>query len=319
VASARRAHVQEKPAAVAQLLEEGDHLRTDRGGSLWLQLPDGSRAGLTGSTAVTLRRLEAQALDLELSQGSLALVVPHRADRALTVHAGGVEVVDLGTRFSVSRSASRVLVAVEEGEVEVRAAGTVRRLGAGRALSEHDGQVATFPWAPVVERAALPPPAPSPLVPSQAARLSGEDEAAAAPPAEAADAPATAPSGQALVRPDEDWATLPASERPPAAPPPPAPVVTATPRPRRGFSLEELERRVHEFQQGLADAVFAPAAREAAMRQVVRRARAGECPGALVEADQWLAASPSSHPAEVEWRTEVLEARERCQRARRSP
>jgi transmembrane sensor len=93
---------------------------TETGGSLWLQLPDGTKAGLTGATDVQLAKLDDKTLTLDVTRGSLAMVVPHREDRVLTVRAGDVEVKDLGTRFLVSREVARTVVAVEEGSVEVK-------------------------------------------------------------------------------------------------------------------------------------------------------------------------------------------------------
>ncbi len=104
----------------AQVLETGARLSTEKDGSLWLKLPDGTKAGLTGSTDVQLAKLEEKTLTLDISRGSLAMVVPHREDRVLTIRAGDVEVKDLGTRFLVSREVAKVIVAVEEGSVEVR-------------------------------------------------------------------------------------------------------------------------------------------------------------------------------------------------------
>jgi FecR protein len=321
VASARRARVQDLPASAAQVLVEGDRLRTESGGNLWLKLPDGSRAGLTGATSVTLQRLEAGALELEVKQGSLALVVPHRADRSFTVRAGEVEVVDLGTSFSVSRTASRVLVAVEEGVVEVHTPAGVQTVGAGRALSVHDGQLTTSVWAPVVAQPAAPAAAAeAPYVPGEAARLAREEEGddddgsqgpeSASPPALAAERPGL---------PDESWAPLPPRAEP-WTPPPPPPVGSARVRLRGppAFSLEELERRVREFQRSINEAFITPAAREGVMREVARRAKAGDCLRALREADLWLGQLPTKRPEEVVWRARVLEARERC-RARLAP
>jgi hypothetical protein len=311
VASARRAAVGGQPVTAAQVLQEGARLGTEAGGSLWLRLPDGSRAGLTGATAVTLRRLEDAAVELEVGQGSLALVVPHRPRRALTVRAGEVEVVDLGTRFSVTRSPSRVLVAVEEGEVEVRTGGVSRTLRAGRALTVHEGKVATYPWAPT---AAAPPPAEA-FVPTEAARLSAEpasEPEPPAPPTGPAEGTGPPPARERPGVPDEDWAPLPGAPTS-DPPPPPAPDTVPKGRPARPPSfLQALEERVRAFQRGFNEAILVPAAREGAMHEVVRRARDGQCARALAAADRWLREAPSIHPAEPAWRAEVLDAQRRC-------
>ena len=71
VASAKRATASRK-----QVLKEGATISTQTGGSLWMQLPDGSRAGLTSASEVKLQTLEAKTLTLDILKGSLALVVP---------------------------------------------------------------------------------------------------------------------------------------------------------------------------------------------------------------------------------------------------
>ncbi len=90
VASAHKSSTAKK-----QVLTEGAKVATQSGGSVWMQLPDGSRAGLTGSSEVTLAKLESKELTLDVARGSLALVVPHREDRVLVVRAGDLEVKDL--------------------------------------------------------------------------------------------------------------------------------------------------------------------------------------------------------------------------------
>lgn len=74
VASARKAKVSK-----AQVLAEGAMVTTEAGGGGGCACPTAQRAGLTGSSQVTLSKLEARTLALDVKQGSLALVVPHRA------------------------------------------------------------------------------------------------------------------------------------------------------------------------------------------------------------------------------------------------
>src|SRR5699024_2046404 len=114
VASARDATTE-----TAAKLGEGSIISTKSGGRVWMKLPDGSRAGLTGSSEVKLSTLKAKEVTLDITRGSLAMVVPHREDRVLLVRAGDVTVRDLGTRFLVQIEEGRTMVAVDEGEVAV--------------------------------------------------------------------------------------------------------------------------------------------------------------------------------------------------------
>lgn len=82
---ATRARVGESRATADQILEEGSVVTTEAMGSLSLQLPDGSRAKLQPTSQVTLTTIEAKVLRLDLEKGSLALNVPHRDNRILTV------------------------------------------------------------------------------------------------------------------------------------------------------------------------------------------------------------------------------------------
>jgi hypothetical protein len=311
----------------AQVLGEGSTVATEAGGSAWLRLPDGSRAGLTGSSSVTLAKLEAHTLALEVTSGNLAMVVPHREDRLLTVRAGEVLVKDLGTSFLVSRTGARVLVAVDEGSVEVTTPTATRTVTAGHALTWEDGKLDAMKWEtsppPTDKRPAVAPSPVQPAVePSQAARLNEEDDQAPpeVEPAVTVTVPVTAPTAPLTP---EEWAQLP----PGTPPPPPGPVTTATPPPtgsahpappptppkKEGFSLSGLERRLKDLQHTI-EAPFAPseAMRESRARDVNRLADAGDCVGALAIADRWLVEPMSRSANEGLWRRAVLNQKVRC-------
>jgi hypothetical protein len=94
-------------------------------------------------------------IELVLARGRIDLDVPHRADRApLVVHAGDVDVIDVGTIFSVARG-DAVTVDVREGEVQVVRGGRTARVTAGQHWSE-----------PLVATAAVVPAPPAPGGPS---------------------------------------------------------------------------------------------------------------------------------------------------------
>jgi hypothetical protein len=100
-------------------------------------------------TAFTVAR-PGGGVELSLARGRVELDVPHRPDRApLVVHAGDVDVIDVGTIFSVARG-DAVTVDVREGEVQVVRGGRVARVAAGQHWSE-----------PLVARASVVP-APAP-------------------------------------------------------------------------------------------------------------------------------------------------------------
>lgn len=295
--SATVASAKKSSTSKSQVLAEGSTVATQSGGSVWMKLPDGSRAGLTATSEVKLATLEEKQLTLELNKGNLAMVVPHRLDRVLTVRAGDLEVKDLGTRFLVSRDQNRTLVAVEEGKVEVKTPTGTREVHANHAVTWSGGQLVELPWE------ASAPPAPQPVAtavqepevvpegqPNSIARLSDEeeeDDTSPPPPEEVQEEPEALPPDRTPMAADEQWEGLPPKApgpQPLGAPPqlvPPRRAVTAT---ERGFSLKNLERKLRE----LGSTITSPTLREASMRNIVKAADAGECQFALQLADRWL-------------------------------
>lgn len=306
VASAKKAS-----ATKQQVLAEGATVTTQRGGSAWLKLPDGVRAGLTSSSQVTLTTLEDKQLTLELGSGSLALVVPHRDDRLLTVRAGELVVKDLGTRFLVSREPARTLVAVEEGKVEVSTPQGSREVSAGRAVSWSNGQLTELPW----EASRPAPAAVEPALerqPDSVARLTEEeeDEGDAPPPAEEAPAPVApeAPDRTAVAA-DEQWAQLPqAQQQQLKYPPAPAAPRTSFSSEDCGFSLRNVERKLRE----LGTVITSPSQREAGARNVALAADANDCQHALRLAERWLREPVTRAANEAQLRRGVQLQQVRC-------
>lgn len=313
VASARRAAVGGRRATRAEALGEGAQVATRAGGSLWLELPDGTQAGLTGATEVVLETLETAALTLQVARGSLAMVVPHREDRVLTVRAGEVEVIDLGTRFLVSREAERVMVAVEEGSVEVKAPGVTRTVEAGEAVAWQHGRLEARAWAMSVP---APRARPEPLVDSPS-KLGRDDD----------DVVAESPAPAEAMSPEGEWAApppgvaTPPGQPAPALPPParalPAPALAPTPAvtppSSRGFDLGDLERRIRDFGSAVHDSLapLAPRKRREGARAVRRLADAGQCTRSLEAADRWLQDSGRALDTPT-LRREVLGQKVRC-------
>lgn len=294
VASARKSTTHK-----AQVLTEGSTVSTQVGGSVWLKLPDGSRAGLTSASEVKLATLEAKALTLDIAKGSLALVVPHREDRVLTVRAGEIEVIDLGTKFLVSRESNRTLVAVEEGVVSVKTPTGSREVRAGSAVSWSNGTLTEVDWEPAAPVAQAPVTTNTPAPERESiARLDEEEDDDAPPPAEeAAPVAETKPVGM-----DEEWAT-------PPPPKPPAPRVVGVVKPNdSGFSIKKLERRLRA-----AGARFgASNRRDAEVRNITISADAGDCRYALELVDKWLGAATTSAANEPVMRRNVKAQQIKC-------
>lgn len=352
VTSAKKATSGSTAVATAQSLDEGATVKTERGGRLWMRLPDGTRAGLTGHSEVKLTALEPAHLALEVTRGSLAMLVPHRTDRVLTVRAGELEVRDLGTRFVVSHEAARVLVVVEEGSVELTVPGRTETLYAGQAADWRNGRLALMPWQPPLQAGAAAG-APKQQASTEAdtqlgsiARLDDEDDEAVPPPQSLAESDAgvpgprqasaeqaTAPPAEPPTAPldgeepeEERWAQLPpgATAGRDALPAPPAEATTATaprpmvgggpPRADDGFGLRTIERQLELLRRqiGRVDLSVDSSPRESRAREVSRLADQGDCVGALQRAEEWLTARPGSGPEELVLKRQVLFQKVRC-------
>ncbi|MDP2272557.1 MAG: FecR family protein [Archangium sp.] len=307
--SATVASANKSTAKKAQVLAEGATVTTQKGGSVWMKLPDGSRAGLTATSEVKLHTLEEKQLTLELTRGSLAMVVPHREDRVLTVRAGDLQVVDLGTRFLVSREANRTLVAVEEGKVQVNTPSGSREVTANHAVSWSNGQLTELAWEPTpaaAPKTANVEPVPEGQ-PDSIARLGDEEQPEDGPPPpeevqEEEDLTQAAPPDRTPIAADEQWAGPPVKNTP-------APVAykrmsTA----ERGFSLKNIERKLRE----VGTVITSPTGRAAAARNVMLTADANDCHHALRLADRWLSEPITGAANEAEMRRGVQLQQVRC-------
>jgi TolA-binding protein len=97
---------------------------TTQGDALSMTLHDGSELQVGPRSRVELAEVREKQVVVKLAEGHVTCdVIPNR-QRVFAVHAGGVEVRVLGTRFSVERSTkqqlARVEVRVDRGRVEVR-------------------------------------------------------------------------------------------------------------------------------------------------------------------------------------------------------
>lgn len=308
--SATVASANKSTANKAQVLAEGATVTTQKGGSVWMKLPDGSRAGLTATSEVKLHTLEEKQLTLELTRGSLAMVVPHREDRVLTVRAGDLQVIDLGTRFLVSRDTNRTLVAVEEGKVQVNTPSGSRQLTANHAVSWSNGQLTELAWEPTPTAAAAA--LDTPVVPEgpthSIARLSEEEEPEDGPPPpeetqEEEVQQAEPPPDRTPIAADEQWAGPPVKNAPALVP-----QKRMTSTAERGFSLKNIERKLREA----GTVITSKTGREAAARNVTLTADANDCHHALRLADRWLTDPITGAANEAELRRSVQLQQVRC-------
>jgi transmembrane sensor len=81
-------------------------------------LADGSRLEIGAASRVTSRYSE-QRREIEVQEGEAFFEVAHDAERPFVVRAGEVRIRAVGTAFNVRRGATRTVVTVSEGAVEV--------------------------------------------------------------------------------------------------------------------------------------------------------------------------------------------------------
>ena len=321
VTGAKKARSQDGKLLKLQTVAEGSHVATEAGGALWLALPDGSRAGLTGNTDLAIDTLEEKALSFTLNKGDVMMVAKHLPERVMTVKAGEIEVRDIGTRFLVSRDINRVLVAVEEGVVEINAPGTRMTLKAGRSVEWREGQLREQAWAPPVPMPVKAQLA-SPPTPAIEAFVGGDAGAGSAV------AVAVDPT---LPTPDDDWATPSQFPKAVAAAPSPAPNPSAPPLPEADppiyeapppaedeeaslLSLAGVQQRLKKVTKAVQVPFNAVGAslRETRSREIGQLADEGNCEEALKRADVWLADKQSVSSAEPRWRRSVMVNQMRC-------
>lgn len=105
----------------------------EKGGRQTVTLADGSSVELNTDSEVRVH-LNRWRRDVELIKGEAFFTVIHAPERPFEVHAGSGRIRDIGTAFEVYIKPEQVVVAVQEGIVEVQAAGK-RELAAGQQLA----------------------------------------------------------------------------------------------------------------------------------------------------------------------------------------
>ncbi|WP_251282007.1 FecR family protein, partial [Enterobacter hormaechei] len=104
-----------------------------------VQLEDGSTAVLDAGTALAVA-FDGQQRHLRLLRGQAWFQVAHE-QRPFQVEAGGGQIRDIGTAFSVSMQDTTVVTQVSEGVVDVHPGdGSVQRLHAGQSRVFRDGR-----------------------------------------------------------------------------------------------------------------------------------------------------------------------------------
>lgn len=99
-------------------------------------LTDGTRIEMNGATRLGLDHADARVARLE--SGEAVFHVHHDAGRPFSVSSGNLTVQDVGTVFDVSRSGTRLDVAVAEGSVMFQPGADRISLAAGEALSARE-------------------------------------------------------------------------------------------------------------------------------------------------------------------------------------
>ncbi len=319
----------------AQQLSEGSTVATAKGGELLMALPDGSQIALASASQVQLAKLEDKAVALDVDKGTLKVVARHDSTRELRVRAGDLEVFDVGTEFIVSREDGNTLVAVEEGEVEVKAGGQSVPLKAGQAVQYRGGKLERQQWATAEELPKPRPPKPVAVAqapakkgsPDETPDIPSEPVKATPPPPETTEPPKPAPAAEPVAKtPDtvsspDEWSTpenLKDAELMPAPPPVPAPeparqAPSAAPaQPEMAppsddesaaSQLEKIRRKIH--------GIFNPASRDQRAVQISALVDLRKCNEVLLLSDGWLN-EPVPRGESFNLRRSVLSSKKRC-------
>jgi transmembrane sensor len=105
----------------------------EKGGRQTISLADGSTIELNTDSEVRVH-FNRWRRNVEMVKGEAFFTVSHDAERPFEVRANGGRIRDIGTAFEVYIKPEQVIVAVQEGIVEVRASGK-RELTAGQQLA----------------------------------------------------------------------------------------------------------------------------------------------------------------------------------------
>jgi hypothetical protein len=301
VTSARKAKLENGALAKSQVLKVGSKVSTEAGGALWLKLPDGTRAGLSAQSEVTLEAMGEKRVALEVKKGNLIVVAKHDPNRQLRVYAGEIEVRDVGTRFLVAREERKVAVAVEEGEVEVRLGEKVVPVKAGQGVEIARGRMRELPLAP-----APAPPSQQQAKVESPARLTPDLSGTPEVPEAGTEVAVHKPVVEDLPPPPPQPVAAAVDAGAPAAQG--APTVVGTPPPEE--PLDSIGLAFRKFGEALARP-FKPTRAMLADR-IDGLATEGNCEDVQKEARTWLARDAGTAKEELQLRHLVLRAQLRC-------
>jgi hypothetical protein len=341
VMTARGAKKGDAPLDTKAELKAGDTVATSKSGELWMKLPEGSRAGLTPGSKLSIGSLTADQLALELDEGSVVVVARHLPERELKVTVGELEVRDVGTRFVVSRELNRAMVAVVEGVVEVKAPGETRQVKAGHIVRWQEGQLTEETYTPVQL-------APKSIIPAKEAKASETPSIPSQPQTKLEVEPPTTPVAEAAketAKPDgsnpDEWgkyAPADTTGRPPEPPlqGKPVPAVGGTADASTStVAVKEPEKKDEKAEEPeddsppgpidllkmgirggvkLAKKLTSNSPRQREVREIGELTDGGNCEETLKRADEWLQADPSESSEEPTWKRQVLVNKMRCYR-----
>ena len=165
------------------VLAEGSAVETTRE-PVRVALEEGTRIDVAAESRLAVEETRGEDVAVRIDRGQARFDVAHRSSGAFRVHAATargepVEVVVVGTAFTVAHEDAEVSVRVERGIVEMHAAGSVARLTAGEAWrsSATEGVTSERSSAPSEALPSEALPEPSEALPEPSEALSEPSEA----------------------------------------------------------------------------------------------------------------------------------------------
>ncbi len=103
-----------------EILDDGDQIRTLDGARAIVTFEDGSILRLNENTLVRIASPDNSKINIHLDKGEVYNRVAKSEGREYSVYSGEVQVIALGTEFTVDRESDELKVMVLESKVEVK-------------------------------------------------------------------------------------------------------------------------------------------------------------------------------------------------------